>query len=564
MFKLVSKLILQSLSINLVIHLLIDAFINSFLVVIIGQYMMSSLLDNNLQLGIYLAISLKAIDIIDNSHGSHYLQKARRQFRRLIHVNLHRYLESKLLECNWNDIRKIIENNFDRAENKAKWSIINFASSLISQTICVFPLIGYSFWIGYHAPLSLTAIILSIIISVRYIDRSTNNIGDFYNAWEDYSVESDKKFYSSIHHHEQEYLQKSSDCIDLIEKLNIKSSANDELYINKIKSVLVLVMMTDLIIRSRYFINQLDSMFVILYIQYLNAIISNITNISQLYISYSESSKEYNTFICQFDNLKKRTIVDQICPAKSIIISDLNFSYEPNDSLQKPFGLQTVTDIDFKFGQIILLLGDISNGKSTFMDIIAGVIPWSKCRGSVQIDNVDVTNGFSAITNHRLYCEQEPRINWKPSVYEIISDTKPVFSSMFMDTKQVEINLETENNVWWALEQSCCADYFKRINDSTNKKWIYSQDVSPSPGLKACVRLAKIFYNTKVGSYRIVVGDELDRAISAKRVVTAMENLFNCCRSKSILLIISAHSSEVHQMKYDQVLKFTNGKIMVD
>ena len=96
-------------------------------------------------------------------------------------------------------------------------------------------------------------------------------------------------------------------------------------------------------------------------------------------------------------------------------------------------------------------------------------------------------------------------------------------------------------------------------DDASDKKWIHAKQIEPSPGLKACIRLAKTFYTAKIKNPQIIVGDELDRAVAPKRAQNAMDNLFKYCKSNKILLFVSAHTTEVQNMDCDIVLHFENG-----
>lgn len=568
MYKLIINLVRSSITAEFIIHMIIGILINSCLLVIMGQYLSHYLIANDVQIVLVLAISTKIVDFIEKQHNLFYLQKIRRQFRSRIHENIHLNFQSRLFECNWNDSRRLIEKNFDRLENKAKWSIISFTAVSISQLVSMFPTIGYLLWMCYHTPVTLSIIFLVIVLSIKYIKRPEKNINDFYVAWEEFNVENDKKFSRAIHHEEQICMNSTRDSIIKIEKMQNSRSNGTEFYINKIRFLLVTVIVMDLFFKIKYAqFHQIDTIFLSVYLQYISSIMNNIDSIGQFYLNYCEAKQEYDTFKKLFDKLEKRPKIDQIKLEGTITIEKLHFKYPPKDDKQDPFMITVSEKIVLKMGQVVLLHGDISNGKSTFMDIFTGVIPFAICTNStIKFDDIEQKNGFSAITAARLYCEQEPTINWKPSVYEIISDIKPVYLSHIDDEKtksKVEINELVENNVWWAIEQACCDDYFKKKNKSCDKKWIYTENFSPSPGLKACIRLAKVFYCAKTSDYSIIIGDELDRAVSSDRAIKAMSNLFKFCKENNKLLIVSAHSSEIQKMNFDVTLVFNKGLVSI-
>jgi ABC-type transport system involved in cytochrome bd biosynthesis fused ATPase/permease subunit len=274
-----------------------------------------------------------------------------------------------------------------------------------------------------------------------------------------------------------------------------------------------------------------------------------------MYTSYKQTKVEYDLLMRLFDGKNSYKKKIQLNLEKNITIDNLVFEY-PISKGKSRFCLKISKPITLNKGNVYLLKGDVSNGKSTFMDIVSGVIPTNKCFiSSINIDDTFQKDGFEVITKSRLYCEQEPDIDWKPSIFEIVSDEDPTDCTTFN---------QTENNIWWSLEQACCADYFTFDKEDNEKKWIYTENVEPSPGLKACVRMAQIFYQLKTYNYAMVIGDELDASIKASRAVKAMKNLFNYCRENLILLIISAHTTEVQQLKYDKILNFNLGQISIE
>jgi ABC-type thiamine transport system ATPase subunit len=59
----------------------------------------------------------------------------------------------------------------------------------------------------------------------------------------------------------------------------------------------------------------------------------------------------------------------------------------------------------------------------------------------------------------------------------------------------------------------------------------------------------------------MIVLDEIDKAFQAKLATEILSSIFTYCRTNRIICLVAAHSTEVKNMHYDQVLRFDNGKI---
>lgn len=211
--------------------------------------------------------------------------------------------------------------------------------------------------------------------------------------------------------------------------------------------------------------------------------------------------------------------------------------------------------IIFSPGQIIKLSGDSGNGKSTFTDIVCGIIPYKEYKHCIYYDNKENTYGFDAITTHRLYVEQFETIDWRPSVYEIITEQH------VEDSCIINMNTNDEDIVWTALEMACCQDFLKRSNDMNDLKWIHTKNIDPSGGQKGRIAIARILYHMLKKFPKMIILDEVDKAFQGELATTILSGIFAYCRANKIICLVAAHSTEVKEMKYDQVLVFDHGKI---
>jgi ABC-type bacteriocin/lantibiotic exporter with double-glycine peptidase domain len=221
--------------------------------------------------------------------------------------------------------------------------------------------------------------------------------------------------------------------------------------------------------------------------------------------------------------------------------------------------LETDTILTFKLGQIVRLDGNSGHGKSTFSDIINGIIPFGEYTGTIYLDRAIKIPGFDVITRSRYYNEQSESISWKPSVYEIVTGKTIHMNKEF---GPVETNELDEDIVWEALTICSCLDFLKRDNVFGDSKWIYSRNIGLSGGQKGRVALARSIYRVITTCPKIVTLDEVDKAIQSELVVGIMQNIYKYARTNNILMFVICHNSDVGKLnEYDQLINFNKGVI---
>jgi ABC-type bacteriocin/lantibiotic exporter with double-glycine peptidase domain len=205
--------------------------------------------------------------------------------------------------------------------------------------------------------------------------------------------------------------------------------------------------------------------------------------------------------------------------------------------------------LEFTLGEIIKLDGDSGNGKSTFSDIVNGVIPYTEYSSSIILDDVDRINGFDCLSKLRYYNEQQESICWQPSIYEIISNKE-------------EINIIDEDIVWKALTICSCLDFVKRKNDMNELKWIHTKNVGMSGGQKGRIAIARAIYRIITTKPKFITLDEIDRAIQSELVVDIMKNIYKYTRENNILVFVICHNPDVKKLDdYNQTIQFVKGVI---
>jgi ABC-type bacteriocin/lantibiotic exporter with double-glycine peptidase domain len=278
-----------------------------------------------------------------------------------------------------------------------------------------------------------------------------------------------------------------------------------------------------------------------------------------IYTSYKDAKREYNKLDDIISKLTRRIDFEQKKDFLEITIESLKYTY-PNDKNDSniPFSLVISPEnkLNFKLGQVIKLDGNSGNGKSTFTDIINGIIPFSEYTSSIFLDYSKI-DGFDCLTSLRYYNEQSESMCWKPSVYEIISGRHIEY-----DDKNIPIYIDKddENIVWDALTICLCLDFLKKENITNELKWIHTRNIGMSGGQKGRISLARSVYRIMTRKPIFITLDEVDKAIQSELVVPIMQNIYRYTRENNILLFVICHNPDVKKLQeYDQVINFVNG-----
>jgi len=289
---------------------------------------------------------------------------------------------------------------------------------------------------------------------------------------------------------------------------------------------------------------------------------TNVNSFATLYKQYTDAISSYNeleTLVLKFD---KRINVSQLREFDTITIEYLSYTYPTKIKNLIPFSINIRLPIQMVSGQIIRLVGETGDGKSTFMDIICGIIPHNEIVSKILYNNIEYISGFDTITNSRFYVEQFEMINWNPSPFEIITGKYILYPT---ETTQFNIynlvDIVDEDLVWKAIEMAQCLDFIKRYNEENDLKWIHLRDINPSGGQRGRIRIARIIYNILKQNPKLIVLDEVDTAFQGKMGISIMTSIFDYCRLNRIICLVSAHSTEVKQLSYDAHIYLRKGLV---
>lgn len=520
---------------------------------------------NSLYSGILMVILAIGCEIISTIHKNYIIEPSKRKFTSLVHSDLEEEVSTQILQINWNKLRELNKNELDRKKDGAKWYILGFINTSINTFINLFSFFGYTFWVGYISPISIIVYIIGLgLLTIYFPHNKQKNSDEYRDLWDKYYNVQTGLYTDIIHHKGLESLANMKNCICEIETKRDNDKKSDSIFTDTISIVFNLCFIINCFclywFSSKSILTNPSN--IIIYIQYSCMMRSSVTMCINMYTYYSDAKREYSKLEEIVEKTFKRVQLEQEFEFESITIESLEYVY-PQDSntSNKPFRLAFTNDtiLTFKQGQIIRLDGNSGHGKSTFSDIINGIIPFSEYNSSIYLDRVRKIPGFDVLSQSRYYNEQSESICWKPSVYEIVTG-----KTICLDKDFIPIGLDKndEDIVWEALTICSCLDFLKRDNITSELKWIYTRNIGMSGGQKGRVALARSIYRVMTMCPKIITLDEVDKAIQSELVVNIMLNIFKYARLHNILMFVICHNSDVKKLnEYDQIINFTNGTV---
>ena len=467
------------------------------------------------------------------------------EFKTSIHSSIETYANNRIRKLPWNLTRSILNNaDTDKTKNTIIRSMLAQVDLITMQFSYVFAFIGYTFWIVKNYPITIVlyVTVIPLIYLTLQLSRTTNS--KLYNSiWEKYRYYSSNQFTDMIHHNGRKAHNKMEQCIGeyithqnyhLVE--NNKSIECINLFINLLSRINLLI--------SIFY--QMDIINFMIQLQF-SAIIRNVTNFGcSLWKKAREIHQELIHFDSIFPDITNDNAIDSIdsiiechnecnCDFNSILISELKFTYADGR-----FSFEVQRPIVMNMGQIVLLSGSSGSGKSSFMDIVAGIIPANQYQSIIKADDNLCTNGFQDFTQQRIYSEQFTNNNFNSTIRNIIIGHYDYDQKLF--TKSLKV--------------ACCDDFICIGKQYSNENMMGNQ---LSGGQKGRILIAKIIYSLLVTGSKILILDEIDKSLQDKLALEIIKKITHMCRKKNILCLIAAHSSCIHDLEFELVLRFESG-----
>ena len=555
--SLVFEIIKNLISVGFIFHLLIDLFIGSIITPFINAKSTEHFIGNKIPSGVNFVIISIIIEIIIIIHGRLYFNKYKNSFKNKINGMVEHIIANHIVKLKWNAIRNLKKDNIEKIKSDFKWPLVNFISTLVCNTITILPIFGYIAYLIYLSPIPILLFFIGILLIIKFYPMVKRESDAYWEIWTRYNFLQEGLFTQIIHQREQ---QSVNEIVETMNELEERRSV-DRIESTNYYDVLNIIFNVILIVGLYFFVGNISSASdVIVYITFYMLLRGKFLQIVNLCRSYDEVKIEYEKIDKILFKLQKKDFIPQIKNFDKMTIKQLKYSYPQKDINQEPYTVQTINELCAKKGECIRLVGESGNGKSTFMDLLTGIIPSSECKiCNVEFDDEFNQYGFGSIEQIRQYVEQSESINWKACVFEIITNDKYVENHSNIDL------------IWEALMMAQCDDFLKKDNKVNTHKSIKTPNIDPSIGQKKRIVIARALYYLLLNQHnhkfkghpktKMLVLDEIDSAFQGDMAIKIMKIIFDFCKENDIICIVSAHTTEVKNMKYDQVWKVENGMI---
>ncbi len=525
-------LTMNYLSHGLVIHMIINGIVFALIIPSMTNKITQMVVDNDHVRLIEPFVLLVLMELISGIQKIFFIQKYQLDLQRKIHTGIEDYICKKISALPWNLTRTVLSNaDLGKSKNIIVYSTLSLIDILTYQSSHLFAFIGYTLWILFNSPITLTIYILLIPIIVFQIKyKNITNPSVYNKIWETYRNLASNQFMDIIHSRGPEIHDKMIKTINEYEETRSTNTLNDNKYVESINLAITLLTRFNLLIVL--LIDPNISSFMI-QLQF-GTIIKNTSNLfCSSYRKYQDLRKEQ----LNIDNVLptiESPIIKQINDFESICINKLVYEYSKTE-----FKLELKSPIELFRSQIVLLEGKSGSGKSSFMDIIAGVIPCNQYQFDIKIDDTVTNGGFQTLNKKRIYIEQFATSNWNIMAKDFITGHYR-FSKIIMEH---------------SLTMANCKD-FVTIEEvsSTNCSKL-------SGGQKGRIEIARMIYAIIMDRPSILILDEIDKSLQTDLAVSIIESVIKICRSNRILCIMSAHNNEVKKLNFDMIIPMNNGII---
>jgi len=476
-------------------------------------------------------------------------------------VNLFRFLSTNFLKSYINlPYSFFLNNSTSKIIQNININTTNFVFILIKSSLIlisdIFLLFGFSIILAFTSPevfimtffLLLIFIFFYLLIQNKNIKGTSSRI----HKLEVYKISLIQQIFRSIRDFKLSVFQK--DFIKVFDKVSLNLSTFNKKYLNFL-AIPKLILETFVILifviiflfllyleKSKSEILTIMGIYTLCFYR-LMPIVSSFLRNSQELKFFSESINQLLIIKTEIkNNLNINSINNQIKTKlkknktinfNKIIFSNVNFSYNDKNIIFKNL------NFEIKIGEKIGILGKSGTGKTTFVDLLVGLLnPQS---GTVNYDKTDVKHNFNNIRGNIGYVTQS-----------VFLSENTILDNIAFGEKKNKINFSRINNLVKALDLS---DF---INSQEKKLYtlVGEGGAKLSGGQRQRLGIARALYRNP----RLVVFDEATSALDTKTEEIIMRNL-NSIYFKNITLVMISH--RIQTLKYcDKLFSLKNFKLV--
>lgn len=538
--RLLLTLIKESISKNLLLEMLAYTILISWMTPYLVREYTNELISGSADMGMFLLLGSIFCEILTGYQQAYFLNPIKFKMDTKVSSVVEKFVLGAYSGRNLDDMRQLQTKDIQQICQNAKWPLIGLTASLIDWVIRMMPFVGYLMFLLSMSPMSVLIYTLAVLITYKFINHKASNWKAQLKNWTKYSLFKNNLWTDTAHGESEKTIHNMTKLMEDNGNIRNERICDSQKKMEMINLVFNCAFALNAILFVRNLTNPAS---IIIFCQYSNYLKSYLTSFTNVKTQYLTAKKEFDILAKNLFDLPERIAHKQVDPQNSIQIKSLTFKY-PN------FVLTLVDQISFTLGQSVLLLGDSGHGKSTFADIFSGVIPCFKYNVELLVDYKQVKT-FEGLMKFRVYVEQNEKIIPNASIFQLVCNN-------LCANKEDQTVVD---RVMQALKVAQALDFVSETQIS-DKKWIHDEQPHFSGGQAGRVCIARaIFRLLSPQETKIAVFDEIDKAVQGDMAKSIMEDIFALCKQRGILCLTIAHSTEVKNMNYDQVIKFNNGQI---
>ena len=219
---------------------------------------------------------------------------------------------------------------------------------------------------------------------------------------------------------------------------------------------------------------------------------------------------------------------------KNIHIKNIKFSYN-----EKSKFLLNINELKINKGDILGITGQSGSGKSTFLNIITGLI-FSK-KGKILIDNIEINNELSIKKYQKL-------IGYLPQNIFILNDSIRKNIAFGLDDKKIDFNKLKK-----AAQLACIDKYIESDLPQKYETEVGENAIKLSGGQRQRIGIARSLYLDK----DILIFDEATNSLDEETEIKVISNILSL-KNKTIILV--THNLALLK-KIKRVFNFENGNL---
>ena len=219
---------------------------------------------------------------------------------------------------------------------------------------------------------------------------------------------------------------------------------------------------------------------------------------------------------------------------KNIHIKNIKFSYN-----EKSKFLLNINELKINKGDILGITGQSGSGKSTFLNIITGLI-FSK-KGEILIDNTEINNEL-------LIKRYQKLIGYLPQNIFILNDSIRKNIAFGLDDKKIDFNKLKK-----AAQLACIDKYIESDLPQKYETEVGENAIKLSGGQRQRIGIARSLYLDK----EILIFDEATNSLDEETEIKVISNILSL-KNKTIILV--THNLTLLK-KIKRVFNFENGNL---